>query len=151
MVANKKQEIYNEEEFEEELMESDRELNEEDEFIEEEEYETKSGDEPIYEGGPTIDQVADWKSKFDNEVYMSDFGKDTFIWRPLRRKEWKDMQKVQGQNEYYMEESICRTCVLWPENLSPQKMTFGKAGVPTMLSQLISEKSGFQRPATYKL
>lgn len=137
--------------FNEEEMILDREMNEEETYMEEEEVEQHDGSDTLYEGGPTFDQIAEWKSRFDDEIYMSDFNGETYIWRPLRRKEWKDMKKVQGTNEDYMEESICRTCVLWPENLSPQKMTFGKAGVPTMLSQMISDKSGFQRPITYKI
>ena len=137
--------------FIDEQIEKDLESEETEQFMSDDEIEEKHGSQHIFDGGPTFDQVADWKSRFDDEIFMTDFGDDTYIWRPIRRKEWKDMQRIEGQNEFYLEESICRTCVLWPEDMTPQKMTFGKAGVPTMLSQLISEKSGFVRPQTYKI
>lgn len=139
-----------ENEIEAELAE---ETNDEDvqEYMTEEEYMEKDGMDRLFEGGPTYDQVAEWKSRFNGEIYMSDFGQDTFIWRPLRRNEYKTMQRAEGQNEMFMEESVCRTCVLWPENFGSKGMAFGKAGIPSMLSQIITEKSGFIRPATYKI
>lgn len=110
------------------------------------------GTDEIFPFGPTYDQVEDWKSRFDNDLYMSDFNNEVFIWRPIRRKEYRDIQRVEGvKDEYYMEEAICRTCVLYPEDYAMHKITFGKAGLPTTLSQLIMERSGFLRPATVKL
>lgn len=120
-------------------------------FMEEEELVGQNGADEIFPLGPTYDQLADWKSRFKEEVYMTDFNTQVFIWRPLRRNEWKTMQRAQGQDELYNEESICRTCVLWPENYASHEMTFGKAGIPTMLSQLILEQSGFARAATVRL
>lgn len=113
------------------------------------------GSDIIFEGGPTYDQVEEWKSRFDGEIYMSEFNGVVYIWRPIRRKEYRDIQRIEHASsqdfEYYLEEQICNTCVLWPEDYSSHKMTFGKAGIPTMLSQLIMERSGFLRPATVKL
>ena len=121
------------------------------EFMEEEELMEQDGKDEIFPMGPTYDQLADWKSRYKEEVYMSDFVSQVFIWRPLRRSEWKTMQRAQGQDEAYNEESICRTCILWPENYANHEMAFGKAGIPTMLSQLIMEQSGFSRAATVRL
>lgn len=110
------------------------------------------GTDEIFPFGPTYDQLEDWKARFDNDLYMSDFNNEVFIWRPIRRKEYRDIQRVEGvKDEYYMEEAICRTCVLFPEDYAMHKITFGKAGLPTTLSQLIMERSGFLRPATVKL
>lgn len=110
------------------------------------------GTDEIFPFGPTYDQVEDWKSRFDNDLYMSDFNNEVFIWRPIRRKEYRDIQRVEGvKDEYYMEEAVCRTCVLWPQDYAMHKITFGKAGLPTTLSQLVMERSGFLRPATVKL
>ena len=122
----------------------------------EEDYETASkqkGTDQVVEGGPTYDQLEDWKSRYNGEIYMSDFGEDVFFWRPLRRKEFKDISRIEGiqGDQFYMDESICRTAVLWPENFAAQKMAFGKAGIPTTLSTLITENSGFNRPVTYKV
>ena len=121
------------------------------EFMEEEELMEQDGKDEIFPMGPTYDQLADWKSRYKEEVYMSDFVSQVFIWRPLRRSEWKTMQRAQGHDEAYNEESICRTCILWPEDYANHEMAFGKAGIPTMLSQLIMEQSGFSRAATVRL
>ena len=127
-------------------------LEEVDELHEDIEEEARfKGEDEIYPGGPTYDKLQDWKSRFDGEVYMSDFNDTIFIWRPIRRKEYKEIQNIENINEYYMEEQICQRCMLWPEDYAMQKMTFGKAGIPTTLSQLIMERSGFLRPETIKL
>lgn len=123
--------------------------NQEEESIEDDF--NKNGEDELFQGGPTYDQVADWKSQYDEEIYMSSFGEDTYIWRPLRRKEYKDIQKIENADEYYVEEQICMRCVLWPSGTLPQKLRAGKAGIPTMLSRLIMDKSGFVRPSTFKI
>lgn len=110
------------------------------------------GEEAIFPDGPTYNQVAEWKSMYDGEIFMSDFNSTIFIWRPIRRKEYRDLQRAEGAtDEFYLEEGITRTCLLWPEDYAMQKLTFGKAGIPYTLSQLIMERSGFLRPATVKL
>lgn len=110
------------------------------------------GSDEVFPFGPTYDQVQEWKSRYDGEIYMSDFNDKLFIWRPIRRKEFREIQQLDGNpDEYYIEEAICRTCLLWPEDYAMQKMTFGKAGIPTTMSQLIMERSGFLRPQTIQL
>lgn len=140
---------------EETLDETEEVLEEVEEFATDEEIMEHEGSDIIFEGGPTYDQVEDWKSRFDGEIYMSEFNGVVYIWRPIRRKEYRDIQRIEHSStqdfEYYLEEQICNACVLWPEDYSSHKMTFGKAGIPTMLSQLIMERSGFLRPATVKL
>lgn len=123
-----------------------------DHFQSEEEEMEGNGEEQIFEHGPTKNQVQDWKSRFDGEVYVSDFGKHTFIWRPIRRNEYKRIQSASGNpDEFWIEEAICRECILWPEGYANHKMAFGNAGVPSTLSQMVMEKSGFLRPQTFKL
>lgn len=140
---------------EELLDDKEEDLEELEEFQSDEEIMEYEGTDNIFDGGPTYDQVEEWKSRFDGEIYMSEFSGVVYIWRPIRRKEYRDMQRTEHGSaqdfEYYLEEAICNTCVLWPEDYSSHKMTFGKAGIPTMLSQLIMERSGFLRPATVKL
>jgi len=121
-------------------------------FETEEEEMAHEGTDEIFPFGPSYDQLEDWKSRYDGEIYMSDFDDTIFLWRPIRRKEFRDIQRIEGaKDEYYMEESICRACVLWPEDYALHRITFGKAGIPTTLSQLIMERSGFLRPMTMKL
>lgn len=109
--------------------------------------------EEIFPGGPTFDMIEGWKSRFSGEIYLSEFGEKIFIWRPLRRTEFKKLHRgeTSDKDEYFIQESICRTCTLWPENLSNTEMSFGPAGIPTTLSDLILQQSGFRRPLTRKL
>jgi hypothetical protein len=102
------------------------------------------GEEEIFPGGPTHDQLEEWKSQFNGEIYMTEFDADeVFIWRPIRRKEYKDIAKIPNADQFYKEERIVTTCILYPKSFSAANMSFGKAGIPTLLSELIMEKSGF--------
>lgn len=102
------------------------------------------GDELIFPGGPTYNELEGWKSQFAGEIYMTEFDDDdSYIWRPIRRKEYKDISKINGADQFYKEERICEKCVLFPKNYSYVAMTNGKAGTPSLLSELILEKSGF--------
>jgi hypothetical protein len=102
------------------------------------------GEEEIFPGGPTRDQLEEWKSQFNGEIYMTEFDADeVFIWRPIRRKEYKDIAKIPNADQFYKEERIVTTCILYPKSFSAANMSFGKAGIPTLLSELIMEKSGF--------
>lgn len=117
-----------------------------------EEEASKQGSQEIYIGGPTYDQLAGWKSLYKDEVYMTEFGDETIIFRPIRRREYRDIYEVEGDaNAYYIEEQVCRKSILWPEDYADQRMAFGKAGIPTTLSQIILERSGFLRPAVHQL
>lgn len=109
-----------------------------------EEVDPKAGEELVFPGGPTHNELEKWKSQFNNEIFMSEFDEDEFfIWRPIRRKEYKDISKIQNADQFYKEERICEKCVLFPKNYSYMSMTNGKAGIPSMLADLILEKSGF--------
>lgn len=102
------------------------------------------GKELLFPGGPTLDKVEEWKSLYQGEVYLTEFDDDVFLWRPIKRKEYKEIMKVQNADSYYKEERICEKVVLFPENYSYMSMTAGKAGIPTLLAELVMEKSGFQ-------
>lgn len=104
----------------------------------------EDGKELLFPGGPTLDKVEEWKSLFNNEVYLTEFDDDVFLWRPITRKEYKDVMKVQQSDSYYKEERICERVMVYPEGYNFMDMTRGKAGIPTLLSELIMEKSGFQ-------
>jgi hypothetical protein len=104
----------------------------------------QQGDERIFPGGPTFNELEGWKSQFGGEIYMTEFDDESaYIWRPIKRKEYKDISKIQGADQWYKEERICEKCVLFPKNYSYMAMTNGKAGTPSLLSELILEKSGF--------
>ena len=60
-----------------------------------------------------------------------------------RRKEYKDIAKIPNADQFYKEERICDKSILFPSNYGAMNMSVGKAGIPTLLSELILEKSGF--------
>ena len=102
-----------------------------------------SGSEPVFEGGPTRNQVENWKQEY-GDIYMTEFDSETYIWRTLSRIEYKNIMNAEGNNsEWFSEEQVAQFCVLWPENYGGQQMTDGKAGIPSVLSDQIMAKSGF--------
>lgn len=99
----------------------------------------------LFPGGPTVEDVEEWKSRYNGEVFLTDFEDgEIYLWRPINRKEYKSIMGIEGSSGMYREEAICQTVILWPKgNISTKLRTFGKAGVPTLLSELILEKSGY--------
>lgn len=104
---------------------------------------TKIKEEAIFEGGPTPSKVEEFKSLY-GDIYMTEFEDDSvYIWRALNRKEFKDIMKAEGGDALFREERVCERCVIWPEQYDFMAMTVGKAGIPTILSEQIMDKSGF--------
>jgi hypothetical protein len=105
-----------------------------------------------FPNGPTADLVAEWRSRY-NEVYLTEFESgEMLVWRPLNRQEYKDAMKIPNADNYYKEEKIFSTVLLWPENYGFQKVRTGKAGIPTLIFELVMEKSGFTaKTGAYRL
>lgn len=123
---------------EEEFIES---VNAADAFDEDD---VNKAEQEIFPGGPTYNQLEKWKSMYNGEIFLTEFDEDTaFVWRPLKRKEYKDIAKLKEADNFYREERICEKAVLFPEGYGFMHMSNGKAGVPTLLNELILEKSGF--------
>lgn len=98
----------------------------------------------LFPGGPTLDQIEEWRSRY-KDIFLTELEEgDVFIWRTLVRKEYKEVMKIQGADNYYKEERICERVMLYPQNFSFMAMASGKAGVPTLIAELVMEKSGFQ-------
>jgi hypothetical protein len=98
----------------------------------------------LFEGGPTMKTVEEWKQLY-GQIYMTEVtDEDVFIWRVLNRREFKEIMKLENADAMYREERICEKCILWPEGYIFTKMADGKAGVPTVLSEQVMDKSGFQ-------
>ena len=106
----------------------------------------KKGTERICEGGPTYDQVENWKQEHD-DVYRIDFENEVYIFRTISRFEYKQlMNSLEGNQEnsgWFREEKLCNMAVLWPKDYNHDKMSNGKAGIPTVVSEYIMSKSGF--------
>lgn len=97
----------------------------------------------IFPGGPTKDQLDQWKAEYKDKVYMSEFEDRAFIWRPLTRFEYKSILKLQNADALFREERICEAVMLWPENYNYDDMAEGEAGIPSLLAEQIMDASGF--------
>lgn len=106
--------------------------------------------EELFEDGPTTNQVEKWKSQFGS-VYMTELDDDVFIWRTITRVEYKGVLKAKNADALYREERICELCVLWPKDYNFLAMGSGKAGIPSLLSEQIMDKSGFAQTESRKL
>lgn len=101
------------------------------------------GNELLFEEGPTINYIEEMKS-IHGFVYLTEIEEgEFFLWRPLARKEFKEIMKIEGTDALFREEKVCETCVIWPKKYNFMSMNSGKAGTPTLLSEQIMEKSGF--------
>lgn len=111
-----------------------------------EDFETVDGTElyfPEYEDSPTLNEIEEWRERFQGKIFMTRLGDDMYIYRPIRRSEYKNIFKLQNTDQYYREEKICETCVLYPRNYGFAVTANGPAGVPSMLFEMILSESGF--------
>jgi len=103
----------------------------------------EKGEELLFQNGPTLTEVEEWKRRYTN-IYVTDFENgDVYIYRPLTRKEWKEIRNIQNADQLYQEERICDTAVIWPKTDINKFRIHGPAGVPTVLAEQILEISGF--------
>lgn len=101
-------------------------------------------EETIFENGPTVKEVDEWKGKY-GQIYMTEVtDEDAFIWRALNRRDYKEIMKIEEVDGLYREEVVCEKCILWPSGLKFIDMSERKAGIPTILAEQIMDKSGFQ-------
>lgn len=100
----------------------------------------------IYEGGPLKSEVEVWKKTYAEPYYsvsLTDILGHRFVFRTLNRFEYKQVCALQNSNALTREEVICKTCVLYPYNFDWKSISVGRAGIPSTLSQVIMESSGF--------
>lgn len=98
---------------------------------------------PITQGGPTRQEIEEWKDRY-KDVYFTAFDGETFIWRTLARPEYREIIRNTDLSMLDREEVITDKCVLFPRGFSCSNYTESrKAGVPSLLSEMIMDKSGF--------
>lgn len=98
---------------------------------------------PVIQNGPTRQEIEEWKDRYGS-VYFTPFEGETFIWRTLNRPEYREIIRNTDLTMLDREEHITDKCVLFPRNFSCSEYTKeGKAGVPSLLSEMIMDKSGF--------
>lgn len=103
-------------------------------------------DEPLFPGGPYKSQIEAWKKEWDGyDIYVTEILTEKFVFRTLNRFEYKQLISLQNVDALQREEVICQTVTLWPNNYNWQKMATDKAGIPSTLSDIIMENSGFTK------
>jgi hypothetical protein len=99
-------------------------------------------DAPVFEDGPSRLEVEQWKEKF-GDVYFTPFGEKIFIWRTIKRPEYRQILADKSLSTMDREEVFCERCVLFPRNYTRTKMAEGDAGIPSLISEMLMDKSGF--------
>jgi len=102
----------------------------------------------VREGGVTQEQIDEWKVQY-GQVAAFPMGDVIYFVRPLSRKEWRDFQqkRVEAQGNLMVdmdiEEEIAVRACLHPKQNSLATKTSGYAGLPTTISEAVSNLSGF--------
>lgn len=103
-----------------------------------------------FAGSPTRDQIEGWKQKH-GEVFCSGFAEtELYIWRPMSRAEFVNLQVQMGQSEKPVnnleaEEMVVNTCLLWSSEPG-KKALLQKAGSMTALHEQVMANSNFMDP-----
>jgi hypothetical protein len=97
---------------------------------------------PVVNNGPSRQEVEEWKERH-GQVYFTPFSNDVFVWRTLQRPEYREIISDATLNALDREEYFTEKCVLYPRNFSLVNIKKSRAGIPSLLSEMIMEKSGF--------
>ena len=74
-----------------------------------------------------------------SSLYTYQFDDQVFIYRPVGRKEYKDLYLNEEWDNVTKEEVLCQMCVLYPENFDFENCD--EAGLPTALADQIIKNS----------
>src|SRR3990167_3689911 len=101
-----------------------------------------------FSGSPSRDEIDKWKTQY-GDVYCSGLSPtELFIFRPLKRKEFVEMQIALSQNQgnqFGSEENTVRTCLLWASEPGMASMET-KAGTLATLNEQVLQNSNFVSP-----
>lgn len=89
----------------------------------------------------TQEIIQELKSKF-GEVYKVNLNGQDFVYRPLKRVEYKSIVNAADVNRSFSEEQIVSKCLVFPE-LDATTLSAEKAGTVTTLTDLIMIASNF--------
>lgn len=99
--------------------------------------------EPVHVGGPTRKEIEGWKEKYGkNKVCMIVVSGEIFIFRTLKRPEYREVLRDQDHTALDREEIFSEKCTLYPYDFSTKSDKWD-AGVCTILSDAIIDRSGF--------
>ena len=85
--------------------------------------------------------------KYD-AVFFSEIEDELFMYRPLGRKEYKDILNNENLDDWDKQDAICKTVLIYPFDFDFDECS---AGVPTKLYQEIIEKSCLDPESMYYL
>lgn len=97
---------------------------------------------PVIRNGPTRKEVEGWKARYEH-VYFTPFDGETFVWRTLQRPEYREIIRDTTLTALDREELFTEKCVLFPYDFSLEKIKKSRAGIASLLSEMIMDKSGF--------
>ena len=91
--------------------------------------------------GITQEVLNDWKVKF-GELFLINLGDEQYVYRPIKRFEYKTIMNNPDSNRPFNEEKIVQMCVVHP-TMDVQKIPAVKAGTISTLVELIMAASNF--------
>jgi|GEM_PF-1896521 len=97
---------------------------------------------PVVRNGPTRREVEGWKERYGH-VYFTPFEGEVFVWRTLQRPEYREIIRDTTLTALDREELFTEKCVLYPYDFSLEKIKKSRAGIASLLSEMIMDKSGF--------
>lgn len=106
------------------------------------EYTEEEWNRPVMLNGPSRKEVEGWKERY-NHVYFTPFDDDVFVWRTLQRPEYREIIRDTSLTALDREELFTEKCVLYPYDFSLEKIKKSRAGIASLLSEMIMDKSGF--------
>lgn len=97
----------------------------------------------VHVNGPTRKEIEGWKEKYGvKKISMIVVGGDIFVFRTLKRPEYREVLRNQELTALDREEIFAEKCTLYPYNFSTDNDDFD-AGIYTILSDAIIDRSGF--------
>jgi len=97
----------------------------------------------VHVNGPTRKEIEGWKEKYGvKKISMIVVGGDIFVFRTLKRPEYREVLRNQELTALDREEVFSEKCTLYPYNFSTDNDEFD-AGIYTILSDAIIDRSGF--------
>lgn len=107
------------------------------------EYTEEEWHSPVVRNGPTRREVEGWKERYDGRIFFVPFDGDAFVFRALDRPEYREIIRDTTLTALDREEMFTEKCVLFPYNFSIDKIKKSRAGIASLLSEMIMDKSGF--------
>ena len=107
------------------------------------EYTEEEWHSPVVRNGPTRREVEGWKERYEGRIFFIPFDGDAFVFRSLSRPEYREIIRDTTLTALDREELFTEKCVIFPYDFSLEKIKKSRAGIASLLSEMIMDKSGF--------